>query len=158
MSMRLIEIGEDGRPVESVLLAEVALRVCEAMVAVYRRTGFVRPWVGYLAEQGGQVVGTCAFKTPPQDGRVEVAYFTLPGYEGQGVATRMAWHLAQIARESDKRVGIVAQTLPQESASTAVLRKLGFARTGTAHDDEAGEVWEWQMTMPHTSTLKKPDD
>lgn len=155
MALRLIEIGEDGRPVEGVPLPEIARPVCEATAAVYRKTGFVRPWVGYLAEQDGQVVGTCAFKTPPQGGRVEIAYFTFPGHEGKGVATRMAWHLVQIARHADNRIGIVAQTLPQENASTAVLRKLGFTRTGMAHDDEAGEVWEWQMTTTRKPTLTK---
>jgi hypothetical protein len=32
--------------------------------------------------------------------------------------------------------------------STAILRKLGFRRIGTAHDHEAREVWEWQLSEP----------
>jgi RimJ/RimL family protein N-acetyltransferase len=156
MDIRLIEIGPDGRPVEQLTLHEVARSVGEASVGVYRKTGFVRPWVGYLAEKDGRVVGTCAFKSPPQGGRVEIAYFTFPEHEGKGVATRMARRLVQIARDADQAVAVFAQTLPQENASTAVLRKLGFTRTGTAHDDEAGEVWEWTMTVTNQTTLRKP--
>ena len=158
MDIRLIEIGPDGRPVEELTLPEVAQSVSEASVGVYQKTGFVRPWVGYLAEQDGRVVGTCAFKSPPQEGRVEIAYFTFPEYEGKGVATRMARQLVQIARDTDNTIGVVAQTLPQESASTAVLRKLGFRHVGPAHDDEVGEVWEWQMSEKTQPTLRKPGE
>jgi RimJ/RimL family protein N-acetyltransferase/quercetin dioxygenase-like cupin family protein len=156
MQIRLIEIGQDGRPVQEVNLPDVARSICEATVAAYQKTGFVRPWIGYLAEQDDQVVGTCAFKTPPHKGRVEIAYFTFPKHEGKGVATRMARQLVQLARETDDRIGIVAQTLPQENASTSVLRKLGFRRVGTAQDDEVGEVWEWQMSEQNQPTLRKP--
>jgi quercetin dioxygenase-like cupin family protein len=154
VTIRLVEIGMDGRPVEDLPLPDVACSVCEATAAAYRNTGFVRPWIGYLALQEGQVVGTCAFKTPPQAGRVEIAYFTFPGHEGKGIATRMARLLIRLAQDTDSSIGILAQTLPQENASTAVLRKLSFNRVGTAHDEEVGEVWEWQMT--HQTTLRKP--
>lgn len=143
--MRLVEIGEDGRPAERLQLPEMARCVCELTAAAYRKTGFLRPWVGYLAEYDGYVVGTCAFKTPPQKGRVEIAYCTFPGYEGKGMATRMARLLIEKARNSDPSVGITAQTLPQENASTTVLRKLNFSRIGMAHDEDAGEVWQWQL-------------
>ena len=89
MGIRLVEIGQDGRPVEDLSLPDVALSVCEATAAMYPKTGFRQPWVGYLAVQDGQVVGTCGFKTPPKDGRVEIAYFTFPGHEGKGIAIVM---------------------------------------------------------------------
>jgi [ribosomal protein S5]-alanine N-acetyltransferase len=147
VDIRFIEIGIDGRPVEDLPLPDVARSVCEATAAVYRNTGFERPWIGYLALQDGQVVGTCAFKTPPHDGRVEIAYFTFREHEGKGIATQMARLLVQLAQDTDISIGIVAQTLPQENASTAILRKLGFDRIGMAHDSDVGEVWEWQMKM-----------
>ena len=158
MTVRLVEIGLDGRPVEDLPLPDVARSVCAATAAVYRNTGFVRPWIGYLALQKGQVVGTCAFKTPPQNGRVEIAYFTFPGHEGKGVATQMARQLVRLAQANDSSIGIMAQTLPQENASTAVLRKLSFNRVGTAHDEEVGEVWEWQMNMTNRPTLRQPGE
>ena len=132
MTIRLVETGLDGRPVEDLPLPDVARSVCEATAAAYRNTGFVRPWIGYFGYLDGQVVGTCAFKTTPQAGRVEIAYFTFPGHEGKGIATRMARQLVQLAQGTDNGIGIMAQTLPQENASTAILRKLGFRRIGMA--------------------------
>lgn len=123
----------------------MARYVCEQTAAAYRKTGFVRPWIGYLAEDDDQVVGTCAFKTPPQEGRVEIAYFTFPDHEGKGIATQMARLLIEKARSTDPSIGITAQTLPQENASTTILRKLNFSRSGMAHDEDAGEVWEWRL-------------
>ena len=145
VTIRLIEIGKNGRPVEHLPLPDVALSVCDATAAMYQKTGFQQPWVGYLALQDGQVVGTCTFRTPPQDGRVEIGYFTFLGHESKGIATRMAQLLVQLARDTDISIGIVARTLPQENASTAILRKLGFNRIGPAYDEVVGEVWEWQM-------------
>lgn len=46
-------------------------------------------WGGYiiLDETTGEVIGSCAFKAPPTaQGTVEIAYFTFPGFEGQGYA------------------------------------------------------------------------
>lgn len=43
------------------------------------------------------------------------------------------------------KVLIAAQTLPQESASTTILRRLGFALVGTVDHPEDGPVWEWQL-------------
>jgi RimJ/RimL family protein N-acetyltransferase len=116
---------------------------------MYGKTGFIRPWVGYLAEDNGRLVGACGFKTPPREGRVEIAYFTFPEHEGKGVATRMAALLIEKARDAEPSIRIIAQTLPQENASTSVLRKLAFARVGTAVDDEVGEVWEWHLPPRH---------
>jgi quercetin dioxygenase-like cupin family protein/GNAT superfamily N-acetyltransferase len=158
VTIRLVEIGIAGRPVENLPLPDVALSVCEATAVMYQKAEFRRPWVGYLALQDGQVVGTCAFKTAPQDGRVAIAYFTFPEHEGKGIATRMARLLVQLAQVTDSSVGIVAQTLPQENASTAILRRLGFNRVGMAHDSDVGEVWEWQMKMTHQPTLRKPGE
>jgi hypothetical protein len=46
---------------------------------------------------------------------------------------------------ADAEVIATAQTLPRESASTAILKKLGFVLIGTVNDPEDGEVWEWQI-------------
>jgi RimJ/RimL family protein N-acetyltransferase len=111
---------------------------------MYRQTGFFPPWIGYLAAVDGQIVGSCAFKSPPREDRVEIAYFTFPRHEGQGIATEMARQLIDIAREADDAVVLTAQTLPEENASTAILRRLGFELVGLAVDPEAGQVWTWE--------------
>jgi hypothetical protein len=40
---------------------------------------------------------------------------------------------------------IAAQTLPNESASTTILRKLEFALVGSINHPEDGKVLEWQL-------------
>ena len=78
--MRLIEITKDGTPDPGIPLSETAAEVCESTAGLYLREGFEPPWVGYLAVEGSQIVGTCAFKSPPRNNRVEIAYFTFPNH------------------------------------------------------------------------------
>lgn len=144
--IRLVLISDDGTPAERLNpLPEVAREACAATAALYGRVGFDPPWVGYLALSGPDVVGTCAFKTGPRLGKVEIAYFTFPPFEGQGIATGMARALIEIARTADRTIEITAQTLPQPNASNAILRKLGFQFFGTGNDPEEGKVWEWRL-------------
>ena len=96
--MELIKITRNGAPAREVEgLSEVAREAMKSTAEMYRETGYQPPWVGYLAVDGVNCAGTCAFRTPPADGRVEIAYFTFPGYEGRRVATRMAKKLIEIA-------------------------------------------------------------
>jgi RimJ/RimL family protein N-acetyltransferase len=113
--------------------------------AYYEAIGFAKPWIGYLARRGGEWAGACGFKGAPKNGRVEIAYFTFPEFEGQGIATEMARALIAIATEAEPSVVITARTLPQEGASTVILRKLGFARVGVVTDADDGNVWEWVL-------------
>lgn len=145
MAIRLIEIGQDGTPAESLALPEFIRSACAETAAMYQRTGFVVPWTGYLAQREDELVGTCAFKGPPRQRRVEIAYFTFPKFAGQGIATEMARQLVEIARATDSTLQVAAQTLPEESASTAILRKLGFELRGAVNHPEDGEVWEWHL-------------
>jgi [ribosomal protein S5]-alanine N-acetyltransferase len=79
-----------GQPAEDVPdLLDVAKKVGSAYVTLYKQMGFVPPWLGYFALDGGVLIGTCGFKSQPVAGRVEIAYFTFPGFEGRGYARRM---------------------------------------------------------------------
>jgi RimJ/RimL family protein N-acetyltransferase len=117
--------------------------LCDATIAMYPNGAAIAPWTGYLAEERGAFVGTCAFKAPPESGVVEIAYFTFPGNEGRGIATAMAQRLVELAA-SHGVTGIKAQTLPERNASTRVLEKLGFGFSGSVIHPEDGEVWEWR--------------
>ncbi|MEZ6137253.1 MAG: GNAT family protein [Pirellulaceae bacterium] len=112
---------------------------------MYESVRSVPPWIGYLAEVGGQIVGACGFKGPPTDGVVEIAYFTFPGYEDQGVATRMGKFLIEIARHANASICVIAQTLPERNASHRVLEKLHFTATGMKHHPTDGDVLEWSL-------------
>jgi [ribosomal protein S5]-alanine N-acetyltransferase len=148
VQLKLVQIDRLGNPSEPIgPLPQVVRHVCQSTSALYSATGtFIPPWTGYIALFEGNIFGTCAFKSPPSDGKVEIAYFTFPGYEGRGLATAMAYNLIAIARKSQPGIIIMAQTLPERNASNAILKKLGFKLVGTAMDHEAGEVWEWHLT------------
>jgi RimJ/RimL family protein N-acetyltransferase len=126
-----------------ITLPEAATSVVASTVQLYARRGYVEPWVGYLADEGGNCVGACGFTSPPAGGVVEIAYFTYPDFEGRGIATRMAQGLISIAHECDPSVTVIAHTLTEENASNHILKKLGFAFTGTVDHLEDGKIWEW---------------
>lgn len=144
--IELIPIEADGRSlVDAGSLPAVARGVCTATVAHYRNAGFVPPWICYLIQRDAEIIGTCAFKQAPIKSAVEIAYFTFPEHERQGVATAAARELIQIARQNNPRIRITAQTLPEKNASNAILVKLGFVLAGEAVDDDVGRVWEWHL-------------
>ena len=145
--MELIAITESGDPAKPVpSTPQIAAEVVEATTQLYRAVGYEPPWIGYLAMENGICVGTCGFKSPPQNNRVEIAYFTFPGHESQGVATRMASKLIRLASDKMPDLTVTAQTLPEENASTSVLQKLRFRLVGTVEHPEDGLVWEWQLS------------
>jgi RimJ/RimL family protein N-acetyltransferase len=142
--MTLVDINRDGTLAALTgPLPEVTQSVIKSTVRLYSSVGWSPPWIGYLAFEDQACVGTCAFKGAPKDGSVEIAYFTFPGHENRGVATRMAERLISIARLSAPKISVTAQTLPQENASTRVLRKAGFILRGPVVHPEDGLVWEW---------------
>ncbi len=147
--MKLIEIDENGKvavPINN--LTDMIKYVMSSTAELYTRTGYVPPWTGYLALEGAQCTGTCAFKTPPENNRVEIAYFTFPEFEGRGVATRMSQALIRIAFGEEPELTVAAQTLPEENASTTVLKKLGFQFVDELQHPEDGKIWEWQLNKP----------
>ena len=145
--MELIAITESGELAKLITpTPEVAAEVVEATTQLYRAVGYEPPWIGYLAVEDGICVGMCGFKSPPQNNRVEIAYGTLPEYESRGVATRMASELIRLTLDNMPTLTIAAQTLPEENASTSVLKKLSFRLVGTVEHPEDGLVWEWQLS------------
>jgi GNAT superfamily N-acetyltransferase len=105
-------------------------------------------WSGYFVvdEVTREVVGSCAFKSAPtDDGTVEIAYFTYPGFERRGYATAMAEKLVELASRSPAVRRVMAHTLPETNASTRVLERVGMTFVGEVIDPEDGRVWRWQM-------------
>lgn len=143
----LVPCGEDGFPRASdgpAVPGELAA-ICRASAEHWREVGFTPPWTGYLLARGGEYVGGGAFVAPPADGRVEIAYFTLPAHERQGFGRTTARLLVDLARRADPALALWAKTLPEENASTAILRSLGFRHIGSTTDHEIGEAWEWTL-------------
>jgi RimJ/RimL family protein N-acetyltransferase len=143
----LVPIDPDGTPRGlAVPVPDAAIEAFDATRALYTTVGFQEPWICYLAVADGKPIGTCGFKSPPSDGRVEIAYFTFPDFEGRGFASAMAARLVAIARSHDSSVVVTAQTLPERNASHRILEKLGFRHVGVVDHPEDGTVWEWRLT------------
>lgn len=144
--MELIEITKNGTSAKPICdNTDLIKTVMSSTAKLYANVGYVPPWIGYLAIEENQCVGTCAFKYSPHENLVEIAYFTFQEHEGKGVATRMAKLLIQTAFEAVPELTIAAQTLPEESASTAVLKKLGFQLVAELEHPGDGKIWEWWL-------------
>ena len=142
---RLVACDVAGNPVENLgTLPEDIAGGVQAGAGLYWKKGFRPPWVGYVAVDGGVPVGLGGFTGPPVEGTVELAYYTRPGSEGRGHATRTAALLADLVRRTDPSLQVVAHTLPAEGASPRILRKLGFEWLGAVDHPEDGRVWRWR--------------
>ncbi|HWV15007.1 MAG TPA: GNAT family N-acetyltransferase [Cellvibrio sp.] len=141
--MKFIAITENFLQDPLIRKHERVLSVCGSVLDMYKHTRQSSPWLGYLCQIDKQWVGTCAFKGNPQQGRVEIAYFTFPEYEGKGYATAMAARLVAMAKSEDPHIEVFAQTLPVNNASTHILQKLGFKFLKEIVHSEDGLVWEW---------------
>jgi [ribosomal protein S5]-alanine N-acetyltransferase len=145
--MRLVPIQRGGVIHEDLgPLPAAADGVLAATSSLYESVGYAPPWICYIAVANDRVIGTCGFKSAPSQGRVEIAYFTFPDYEGKGIATQMARQLIAIAGDMDSDVLVTAQTLPDRNASHRVLEKLGFTPIGTLDRPVDGTVLEWRQT------------
>ena len=74
----------------------------------------------------------------------------VPAFEGRGYATEATEAAVAFAFASSRVLLVRAHTLPTPNASTRVLAKCGFERTGDVEDPEDGPVWRWER--PRQST------
>jgi [ribosomal protein S5]-alanine N-acetyltransferase len=134
-----------------IVLHEVAQSIGEAGLKFMKSFPYETPpeWFGYLAIEGEtqRLCGVCSFKGPAVEGAVEIAYYTLPGFEGRGIATEMARFLLDRARGLQDVTKVIAHTLRERNASARILEKLGMRFAGD--DLEDGEpVWRWELDLP----------
>ena len=123
-------------------------RDVQAVLSVIEASPRPTPWGSYWAYAADldAFAGLCAFKAAPDGGKVEIAYYTFPLFEGRGVATAMVALLVDIARSSGLKK-VRALTLPTPNASNALLTRAGFAFLGPAEDPEDGAVWAGGLTL-----------
>lgn len=144
--MKLVPITLDSpREDEAPFQISVVKKILESVRQMYSATAYTPPWIPYLAVRDGKCVGTCAFKRPPENNQVEIAYFTFAQFMNQGNGTRMAEALIEISKNASPEVEIIAQTLPKTSASTKILEKLNFTKIREFEHPEDGLVWEWKL-------------
>lgn len=125
-SIDLIPMLPNADP-EAPVTATAIQKACIATQTLYGEVGYVPPWIGYLARSDGRMVGTCTFKSPPSNGKVEIGYFTFFENEGRGIATEMVAQLIAMTQRAHPGMIITAQKLNQENASNAILRNSAFS-------------------------------
>lgn len=107
------------------------------------------PWLFRAAVLRGtrEVVGRIGLHAPPDSaGGVEIGYSVQPAWRRKGLATEMAAGLLAWAREQGA-TECVASTAPDNTASQAVLARLGFVRTGEAMDEVDGLEWVFTLGL-----------
>lgn len=148
---RRIALGEWQAEIVPDALTPIIREVATAHHWLYNETGATEPWIAYLAREGAghtsPVVGVCSFKRPPQDGIIEIAYFTFPDHEGRGVGSSMTAALLEIASRHPDVSEVTAQTVPEVNASTRILKRMGFEHLGSGEDPEDGPVWRWSRRL-----------
>jgi [ribosomal protein S5]-alanine N-acetyltransferase len=121
---------------------------CQALICIYDeyypQNGYEPPWTGYFIIKDNEVVGSCGFTKAPVDGVVEIAYWTFPEYEGQGIASFACGELIRMANEADPTVKVIAKTAPDENPSVTILKKYHFSQVGIVQDEEIGDAWLWE--------------
>jgi [ribosomal protein S5]-alanine N-acetyltransferase len=110
----------------------------------YKKIGYHFPWTGYYASINGELVGSAGFKGRPVDGKVEIAYGTMPQFRSKGIGTEICKKLVELSLATDPTVRIFARTFSEENHSAAILRKNEFELQGIVEDPEDGPVWEWE--------------
>ena len=90
------------------------------------------------------IVGSCAFKGPPTtDGTLEIAYYTLGPYEGQGHAKGMAQALISIAHSSPERLSEKWSKSPRWRAFGSAKRRHGATLSRFTPNRSAGSILIW---------------
>ncbi|MDR6841463.1 GNAT family N-acetyltransferase [Pseudoxanthomonas sacheonensis] len=89
------------------------------------------------------LLGACGFKTAPVNGSVEISYGVARAERGHGIATMAVGKLQQLAARSDLVQQVVAHILPDNTASSNVVARLGFSPEGTLVDTDGELVMRW---------------
>lgn len=103
---------------------EDAARILDGHVAHWERWGF-GPWAVVL---GDAVIGWCGIRHDTVEDRpeVELLWFMHPDHRGQGYSTEMAREAVRVAFDVLEIDDLVAYTTPGNTASLAVMAKLGM--------------------------------
>ncbi len=142
MKLRAIGLKEDKS--EAVFASENCQQLLSIYEDYYPKTGYVLPWVGYFIIREDKIVGSCGFVGQPKDGKVELAYWTFPEFEKQGIASFACKELVSIAIRTDRSLKITAKTAPEHNASTKILEKNNFVFSEIVQDEEIGDAWLWE--------------
>lgn len=123
-----------------------AARFLSHRIGQLRRDPGVQRWLAraiVLREPARCLVGNVGFHGPPgvnaasREHALEIGYGVLPEHRQQGYATEAAEALIAWAR-TQGIAHFIASVAPDNEPSLAIIRKLGFVRTGQHIDPEDG--------------------
>ena len=103
------------------------------------------PWsTTFLILDNGndKIVGSCGFKTGPRNGRVEIGYGVAPIAQGHGAATKAILLMLQKAFGAGAKE-VLAEIVPENTASMRVVQKAGFEQIGSRFDEQNEYVIQW---------------
>jgi RimJ/RimL family protein N-acetyltransferase len=143
MELRVIELNTDKSA--NLYASDDCQTLLNSYDDYYKIIGFNPPWIGYFIIRDHTIVGTCGFTGKPQEGKVEIAYWTFSAFEGQGIASFACKELVSISQKNDANITVTANTAPEENASTKILKNNGFQFTGMVQDHEIGDAWLWVL-------------
>lgn len=141
MNLKPISLNEDKT--NEVYASTDCQQLLQMYDDFYPKIGFNIPWIGYFVVNQDKIVGSCSFVGQPQDGKVEVAYWTFKEFEGQGIASFACKELVSIAYRTNQNIIITAKTATEHNASTKILENNNFVFTEIVQDDEIGDAWLW---------------
>lgn len=149
----LVAARQDARRLSALLGATIAdgwldfPDALDAMCAEYEKSTGPRQWgtLFFLLNAPRRLVGWGGYKGEPSEGVVEFGYAIAPGERRKGYATAAAQAMIDRAFAAPEVLAVMAHTLAAENASTAILRKLGFAKVDELIDPEDGPVWSWRL-------------
>ena len=101
-------------------------------------------WCPHAVVLDGQLIGHAGFHGPPgvnatqNPGAVEFGYTIYPPWRGRGYATEAARTLMDLAEEWAGIRHFFLAVAPDNEPSLAIVRKLGFVKTGEQLDPEDG--------------------
>jgi RimJ/RimL family protein N-acetyltransferase len=92
-----------------------------------------------------RLIGLGGFKGAPAGGQVEIGYEIAPAYRGLGLATEAARGMVDHAFGDPRVDHVLAHTLPRDSPSTSILRRLGLRFIEALDDPDDGPIWRWRL-------------
>lgn len=130
------------------LPAEHREQISAEWLALFEQASEGDPWIlGFrlVRQSDGAEVGQCGFKGPPDvAGTVEISYYVASEFEGNGYGSETAEALTRFALADSRVQTVSAHTLPEQNASTRILKKCGFKQVGEVVDPDDGLVWRWE--------------
>ena len=95
-----------------------------------------------VRDTDNQVGGGCGFKDEPKAGRVEIGYGVSEAFRRQGAASAAVRVLLKLAF-SNGATEVLAEILPSNAASVAVVAKLSFENTGARVTEDNETLIQW---------------